>query len=317
MSYDSLNPILRIRLNDLFQYISNVQITEFRINKPFIVITDTRGSGLLEIQDKNLSIDNLKNLCKILSNMNGLIFNNESPQISCVLPFYNHRFEAAFGASAVHGISLAIRCKHKFEPSWQELGINPKTQAFITTRIQAQDNIVIAGATNTGKTTLLNKLLSLLPDSRRVVSVEDTPEVDITRFWNGTGLIAGRGAQFHHNGLLSWEVLSNHINRITPDNIIFGEISTANSFCAINSLNAGNKGFMCTIHAESPKQVPLKFAMNLQWGEHKIDNIAQNINQLTDLIIQIKRNDNGFRQISDLFNPKTQQYIMQNGVFHD
>ncbi len=309
---------MKMRLEHIFDYISEKDIIEFRMNKPHEVIIDKRGVGLVQEVNENLTTKYIWSISKLFANRYNIDFSEAKPQISCVMPYFNHRYEAAFGASAQNGISLAVRCKHKFIPEWDMLVPDVRVQEFLKSRMLFDDNIIISGSTNTGKTTLLNKLISVLPEHKRVIAVEDTPEVDITKFWNGKSLLASRSENSGQEGLMTWEAITNHLNRITPDNIIFGEISTTNTFPALNALNTGNKGFMCTIHAESPEQaIFYKFAMNLEWGGRKIENIGKYLSDLIDLVIQIKRNDKGVRQITDLYLPKTQTYLYKNGVFNE
>ena len=102
-------------------------------------------------------------------------------------------------------------------------------------------SIVVSGSTNTGKTTLMNMLLAGLPDDRRVIAVEDTPELHLDRFWDGVGLLAAREAS-PGSGMVGWRQLYDHVVRITPDHVVFGEISTLNAFAALAALNSGVTG---------------------------------------------------------------------------
>ncbi len=320
MQYESLNPYYRQSLDIIYNYINDNTINEIIINEPQTIIIERIGMGKIKYPDANLSIQNLKKLTRIIANNAGLHFNDMNPKLSCVMPYFRHRFEAMFGASVQDGVSIAIRTKHKKNLTWCDLGVSNDLEAYLRNIITRGDNIIISGATNTGKTTLLNKLINELPNHQRIVAVEDTPEVDLHKFEHATALIAGRDNDITKNGgLQSWENITNHINRISPDNIILGEISTINTAPALSYLNTGNKGFICTIHAESPMQIPNKFTLNMQYSGKELANIEDMLFQLVDTIIQIKRidvNNKIMRKITDIYHPKIKKYAMKDGVFN-
>ncbi|MDR3249464.1 MAG: CpaF/VirB11 family protein [Mycoplasmataceae bacterium] len=302
-------------LAPLSTFYSDPLTIEMRLVKAGMVVIDRRGCGKVEIKAPNLTIGNIENMCRALANFQGVAFDPETtPKLSCIIPEAMHRFECAVGPSVPSGVSLAIRCKHPFSPTWKQIGIEDTTVTYLQDIITTSKNIIVSGATNTGKTTLLNKLLEFLPDDRRVVAVEDTSELSISRFWDGVGLLASREANIQ-NGMLDWRQLYDHQMRITPDHVIFGEISTQNAFAALAALNSGITGFMCTIHASSPDQViQRKFEQNIAWTGQVMPRIAEFLSELIDVIIQIKREHDGSRIISDIFEPNHNRWIIQNNV---
>jgi pilus assembly protein CpaF len=186
---------------------------------------------------------------------------------------------------------------------------------FLRSAIEGELNMLISGATNTGKTTLLNRLLTFLPDDRRVVAAEDTPELDIARFWDGVGLIAARDEFGAKSGLLSWAQIYDHLMRITPDHVFFGEISITNAKAALAALNSGITGFMCTIHAASPQQaLDRKFDQNIAWSGQSMPRVPEFLRELVDVVIQIKRSTDGMRRITDIYQPRLDHWVMQDGV---
>jgi len=305
-----------------------------RIVAPGKVVVDRRGEGKRLIDDPDLTLSKIEDICKVLANYTGVEFDpDKAPKLSCVVPEVRHRFECLVGASVQSGVSLAIRCKHPFTPTWEDLGIpedggmllRPIPQAppapprslfeYLKQVILDGNNVVVSGATNTGNTTLINKLLKFLPDDCRVVAAEDTPELHIDRFWDGVGLVAAREASTG-SGMVSWRELYDHKMRITPDRVIFGEISTQNAFAALGALNSGVTGFMCTIHAESPMQVlRRKFVQNVAWSGELMADIPEFLAELVDVIIQIKRDDTGFRRITDIYEPRNDRWVMRDGEY--
>lgn len=308
---------ISIILKPLARFYDDPATVEVRMTRPRQVVVERRGEGKRTLDAPELTLARIEDICKALGNFTEVATFNPSgaPKLSCVIPEAKHRFECLVGASVQTGVSLAIRCKHPFTPTWEQVGAAPAVVDYLKGAILADSNMIVAGATNTGKTTLLNKLLEFLPDDRRVVAVEDTPELHIDRFWDGTGLIAAREAS-SSSSMVDWRQLYDHQMRITPDHVLFGEISTQNAFAALGALNSGITGFMCTIHAESPHQVLMrKFVQNVSWAGQDMRDIPEFLRELVDVIVQIKRDAaTGFRRITDIYEPRRDRWVMKDGA---
>lgn len=300
-------------LSPLTALISSSDTVEMRMNQPFSAVVDRRGVGKQAVRAEALSLGRLERIARSLANGRGVSFDGEcNNRLSCILPG-GHRFELMVGPSVGTGLSLAVRCKHPFTPTWAEWGLAEDLQAFLMAAVQCEANLVVSGATNTGKTTLLNMLLATLPEGKRVVAMEDTPELHLSRFSDGLSLLAARSKD-GVPGMASWAELYDHAMRITPDHIIFGEISTSNAEAALAVMNAGNKGFMCTIHASSPEQViHRKFEQNLSWSGKTFTNTSEYLKDCLDLVVQIERRENGWRYISNVFDVPNSATIFVNG----
>ena len=305
-------------LGPLATFYDDPATVEMRMTRPGRVILDRRGQGKHAADAPDLTLARVEDICRSLANLAGLRFDPETaPKLSCVLPGVRHRFEGLLGASVQSGVSRAIRSKHPFTPSWAQVGASPTVVAYLEAAMLREANIVVSGATNTGKTTLLNKLLGFLPADRRVVVAEDAPELDIDRFWDGVGLLAAREASAG-TGMIDWRQLYDHQMRATPDHVIFGEISTQNAFAALAALNSGITGFLCSIHAESPHQVlHRKFEQNIAWAGQSMPRVAEFLAELVDLVVQIRRDTDGWRRITDLYEPRTGTWVMKDGEMID
>ncbi len=321
-------------LQPLAQYYDDPDTVEIRMNRPGYVVVDKRGEGKRELAAPHLNAATIHKVCHNLACITGAAnFDiDKAPKLSCAIPGPMHRFECLVGNSVRSGLSLAIRCKHPFSVAWENMGLGENaltttdfiaplpdfnkwpmtTLGFLQHALETGKNIIISGSTSTGKTTMLNKLAEFLPDDRRVVVAEDTPELQIERFWDGVGLIAARDEK-SSQGLVTWADLYDHMMRITPDHIWFGEISIQNTFAALSILNSGATGFACSVHAESPHQVPMKFAQNLDWTGRNLPNVKEFMHELVDIVIQIKRDMRGNRRVSDIYAPRLDKWIMTDG----
>jgi|TARA_R110000772_G_scaffold268526_1_gene395928 pilus assembly protein CpaF len=308
------NPIYESILAPLKDHYGDPKTVEIRMSRPHQVVTERRGEGKKQSSDERLTQGLVEKIARSLGNASGLEFDGDhQPKLSCILPG-GHRFEALVGPSVRTGLSLAIRCKHPFIPDWAHLGVSDKIRNYLIDTARSEANLVISGATNTGKTTLLNMLLNELDPTRRVVAVEDTPELEISKFWDGVGLVAARESGTG-SGMMDWRQLYDHLMRITPDNIVFGEISTQNAFAALAALNSGVTGFRMTIHAEGVEQaIHRKFDQNIAWSGQNMPRVPEFLIDLVDVVVQIKRDLDGYRRLSDIWEPKRGRWILKEGV---
>ncbi|MEP4030881.1 ATPase, T2SS/T4P/T4SS family [Roseibium polysiphoniae] len=300
-------------LKPLSDHYSPSNVVEVRTKSAGSLIVERRdlNDRIAKIEAPGLTLHRIKTICRALANMRGLEFDPiAKPQLSAVLPG-GHRFECLIGNSVVSGLSLAIRCKHPHAITLEDMGLSPEMIAYVQDALDRQLNIAISGSTNTGKTTLLNNLLSHLPEDRRVVSAEDTPELEVGRFYNGVSLLAARDTS-QGAGLRTWQQLYDHKMRISPDNILFGEISTQNAFAALNVLNTGARGWMCTVHAESAELVPSRFQENINAAGNSLSDAEGFMRRLVDIVIHIKRNPYGQRFVSDIYEMKNDRYVLRD-----
>ena len=94
--------------------------------------------------------------------------------------------------------------------------------------------------------------------------------------------------------------------------MIFGEISTLNAQSALAVLNAGIMGFMCTIHAESPEMViKRKFAQNLDMAGTPMQAVDEFLDDMLDLVVQIKKTDHGTRKVTSVWDVKNKVELLE------
>lgn len=310
---DATPVLLREVLYPLSRHYGDPATVEVRAGRAGRLVVERRGAGKATVQDEAVTLATVERICRTLANYRGLEWDaDRAPKLSCVLPG-GHRFECLVGASVQSGLSLAIRCKHPFVPSWRQAGLSDGIRDYLLDAVAAERNVIVSGATNTGKTTLLNMLIETLPEDRRVIGVEDTPELHLGRFWDGVGLLAAREAT-GDSGMVSWRQLYDHLMRATPDHIVFGEISTQNAFAALAALNSGVTGFMCSIHAESPEQaIHRKFDQNIAWSGETMPNVPEYLSELVDVVVQLKRTPDGYRHVTDIFEPRANAWVLRDG----
>lgn len=158
--------------------------------------------------------------------------------------------------------SLVIR-KHQFHlSSLSELTrgglMSVEVAEFLAACVRSRRNIIVAGGTGTGKTTLLRALMNEIPFQERIVTIEDAFELGIDRFTHlhpDHDALQSRNANIEGQGAISLADLTRMALRMDPDRVIVGEVRGAEAFPMLMAMSQGNNGSMCTIHADSTKSV--------------------------------------------------------------
>lgn len=114
------NMVMRRLLAPLATYYDDPDTVEIRMSRPHHVVTERRGEGKREVHDAALNRATIERIARSLGNASGTAFDGEQHvKLSTVLPG-GHRFECLVGSSVQSGLSLAIRCKHPFTPTWEQ-----------------------------------------------------------------------------------------------------------------------------------------------------------------------------------------------------
>lgn len=172
-------------------------------------------------------------------------------------------------------------------------------------------NILICGATSSGKTTLANILTNVIRDDERVVLIEDTAEIQIQK-----PNVLRFEARREQNGLAAVTIrdLLKATLRHRPDRIILGEIRGGEAFDLLQLLNTGHSGTISTVHANSAAQGVSRFATCVLQGAVEIPYLAikTNIADSLDIIVQIERRP-GIRFVSEVLSLR--RFDTENGNY--
>lgn len=167
---------------------------------------------------------------------------------------------------------------------------------FLNVCVVGRLNILISGGTGSGKTTLLNVLSGFVPKGERIVTIEDTAELQIGHF--NSVRLQTKPATHDSEGIEARELVANAL-RMRPDRIIVGECRRAEAFDMLQAMNTGHEGSMTTLHANSPRDAIARLeTLCLMAGiDLPLLAIRKQIQSALDLIIQIKRPRDGKRRI--------------------
>lgn len=202
---------------------------------------------------------------------------------------------------SLNGPILTIR-KFRKEPLTMDdlLGkdsLDERMAEFLRLAVRAKLNILVSGGTGSGKTTLLNVLSSFIPERERIVTIEDSAELQL----QGKHVIGleTRSLNVEGRGEISIRELLRNSLRMRPDRIIVGEVRGGEAFDMLQAMNTGHKGSLTTIHANSSADALIRLeSMVLFAGVNlPVAAIRQYIASSLDLIIQTERMTDGKRRI--------------------
>jgi len=226
-------------------------------------------------------------------------------------PIFEADYSDGSKVTAVHrsispsGTTLVIRKPPLTEMSIKDLvgyeTLTPQIAHFLKAAIISKLNIVISGGTKTGKTTLLKILSALIPNSERILVIEDTKEIRLTNDDILSFQSKPKNAFSVNNEVTIKDLLKTSLKN-RPDRIIVGECRGQESFDMLQAMNTGHEGSLTTIHANSCNEALGRIlSMSMDVGNQMSEkSIQELIGNAIHLIIQIKRFTDGSRRIVQL-----------------
>jgi pilus assembly protein CpaF len=175
--------------------------------------------------------------------------------------------------------------------------LSPETTELLRRCVEARLNILISGGTGTGKTTLLNALSSGIPDSERIVTIEDAAELRLAQ--RHVLRLECRPQNIEGEGEVTIRDLVRNSLRMRPDRIVVGEVRGAEALDMLQALNTGHDGSLSTVHANSPRDALARLeTMVLMAGyDLPLRAIRQQIASALDLILHLERIHDGSRKV--------------------
>jgi pilus assembly protein CpaF len=171
---------------------------------------------------------------------------------------------------------------------------------FLGAAVRARLNIVISGGTGSGKTTLLNVLASFVPTDERIITIEDSAELQLPQEHVIT--LESRPANIEGEGAITIRDLVKNCHRMRPDRIVVGECRSGEALDMLQAMNTGHDGSLTTVHANSPRDAlsrleTMALMAGLDLPSRAIrDQIASAIN----LVVQQSRLQDGSRRITHI-----------------
>ena len=163
--------------------------------------------------------------------------------------------------------------------------------------VRRAENILISGATGTGKTTLLNALANEIPDEERIFVIEDTAEVRIQK----PHVVSTESQANTHKEEITFDVLLKAALRHRPDRIILGEVRGGEARTLLDAMNTGHRGTLATIHAGSPQAALRRLAILAVRGSQQLalTEAEEEARSSVSIVVQLER-QGGQRQVTEV-----------------
>ena len=280
MDEKQYNNFQELVLQPITQYLLDDGITEIMVNKKGIVIIEKEN--VLQETETYLTCMQIESIIRVIASSNNIYVNTQNPSFSANLCPYKFRFQGIIPPASESPI-FCIRKKNKYDMSLDDLAvlntINDKQKQYLKENLALKKNILVAGGTGSGKTTLVNALLSDgILEEERIVVIEDTPELYCNSA-NGFRLLTSKD--------YSYTNAIKDVLRMRPDRIIIGELRDSAALDLLKAWNTGHSGGLSTLHANSAIAALERLA---QLIEEKIEEAPRTlIAEAVDICIYVGR----------------------------
>jgi pilus assembly protein CpaF len=273
------------------------------------------------IEKTNVSFENDAHLMRIIDRIVspvGRRVDESSPMVDARLP-NGYRVNATIPPLSLDGPLLTIRKFATTPYTAQDLIANGTLSsglvAFAKACVEARVNLVISGGTGTGKTTLLNVVSAFIPGKERILTIEDTAELQLKQ--EHVARLEKRPPNVEGSGEVTIRQLVINALRMRPDRIIVGEARGGEALDMLQAMNTGHDGSMTTIHSNSPRDTLRRIeTMVLMAGmELPLKAIREQLASAVELIIHMNRMRDGTRkvvQVSEVQGLEGDSIVMQD-----
>lgn len=274
--------------------LADEDITEVMINGPDNIFVERKGR--LTRVDKHFKDE--QELRRVID----LIVGKAHREVSEANPIVDTRLEDGSRVNvvpspiALSGSTVTIRKFSKQPMTMEKLleygSITPEVARFLQKLVKARYNIFIAGGTGSGKTTFLNALSSYIPHDERIITIEDSAELQITQIPNIVRLETRNAtASSGESKKIDIQSLIRSSLRMRPDRIIVGEVRGAEALDMLQAMNTGHDGSLSTGHANSAEDMLSRLETMVLQGEAALPlkAIRQQISSAVDIMIHLSR----------------------------
>ena len=290
------------RLDILQELIEDPEVTEIMVNGPDHIFIEKKGR-IFRWERRFSTRIQLEDVVQQIVSFCNRSVTKASPVADARLAD-GSRVNIVLDPVALNGPVITIR-RFPEEPvriaqlvSWGSL--TEEAVEFLKAAVQAGYNIFVSGGTGSGKTTFLNALSEFIPETARVITIEDNAELQLDRVRNLVTLEA-RGANLEGEREITIRDLIRTALRMRPDRIIVGEVRGAEAIDMLQAMNTGHDGSLSTGHANSPRDMLSRLeTMVLMGMELPLMAIRRQISSGVDLIVHLGRLRDGSRRVLEI-----------------
>ncbi|MDX2034503.1 MAG: CpaF family protein [Blastocatellia bacterium] len=289
-------------LGPLEPLLADETISDILVNAYNKVYIERRG----KLERTNVEFRDNEHLMRVIERIVSAIgrrIDESSPMVDARLAD-GSRVNAIIPPLALRGPSVSIRrfgAKPLLMKDLIEKGAVTKEIAeLLGMCVKARLNILISGGTGSGKTTLLNSLSSYIPEDERIITIEDSAELQLQQ--PHIVSLETRPPNIEGKGEITQRDLVRNALRMRPERIVLGEVRAGEAIDMLQAMNTGHDGSLATIHANTPRDALVRLETMIQMSGIKLAEKAmrQQISSAIHLVIQAARLSDGTRRITSI-----------------
>nr|WP_284047472.1 CpaF family protein [Guyparkeria hydrothermalis] len=277
-------------------------VTDILVNGPYRVVVERHG----KLQDTDIRFVDSQHVMRVLQRMlapTGRRLDESSPMVDARLSD-GSRLNAIISPLALDGPDISIRKARREQLSTGELltngAFNPDMLSFLRRAVECRMNILVSGGTGTGKTTLLNALGQFIEADQRLITIEDTAELQLDHPHVVT--LETRPPNAEGQGEVSARDIVRNVLRMRPDRVVVGEVRGVEVMDLLQAMNTGHDGSMSTLHANSPADALSRLEMLVGFTGYlgAESTLREMIASALDLLVHVSRTRDGTRRVTSI-----------------
>jgi pilus assembly protein CpaF len=286
----------------LERLLADETVTEVMVNGPYDIWVERRG----RLEETTARFTDESHLRRIINKMVAQVgrrIDESSPMVDARLPD-GSRVNAVIPPLSLSGPLVTIRkfSKRRLEPTdLVRLGtLSTETGEFVQRCVLAELNILVTGGTGSGKTTLLNAMSGFIPVDERIVTIEDSAELQLQQ--PHVVALESRPPNVEGKGQVTIRDLVRNALRMRPDRIVVGEVRGPETLDMLQAMNTGHDGSLTTVHANSTEDslIRLETLASMSDVDVPFQALRDQINTAIDVIVQLERSADGRRRIIEV-----------------
>jgi pilus assembly protein CpaF len=317
MAMEPSNSHLVLFFEPIRQFLEDDAVSEILINGPQQIYIERKGK-LEKTESRFVSEPALKAAAVNVAKSVGRLLNEENPRLDARLPD-GSRVHAVIPPLSRCGTVVAIRKFKKEKLSMAQLiqfgSITDAGARLIDTIVKLHKNVIVSGATSSGKTSVLNVLSGYISENERILVIEDASELQLQQ--PHAVCFETRKPDKNGAGEVTIRDLIHSSLRLRPDRLVIGEIRGGEALDLLQALNTGHAGSMSTIHANSPRDClsRIETCALLSGIEIPLSALRAQVASAIDVVVHTARLSDGSRKItaiSEVLGLKDGEYQLQD-----
>jgi pilus assembly protein CpaF len=289
-------------LGPLEQLLADTSISDILVNSPYNIYIERRG----KLERTNIEFKDNEHLMRVIERIVSSVgrrIDESSPMVDARLKD-GSRVNAIIPPLSLDGPVLSIR-RFGAEPLRMNKlidgqALTPDMAAMFEMCVKARLNILISGGTGAGKTTLLNALSAYIPHDERIVTIEDSAELQLQQ--PHTVRLETRPPNIEGKGEVTQRDLVKNALRMRPDRIVIGEVRGGEAIDMLQAMNTGHDGSLTTVHANTSRDALSRLETMIQMTGLRLSDRAmrQQVASAINMVIQVARLSDGTRRVTSI-----------------